>query len=156
MWSHLKACPGRRICFQASVVVGRIQFLAGSWAKGSLLALGWRYSSVPLHMVLSMMQFTALPQLPQSKQIGEHVPKRMLHSLVSELISITCGAFCARTVSKCSPHLRRKWHDGMTVRWQWLLGAYHTWGLKIVVRRVLRKYFIEVKKLLIKRMRFQM
>lgn len=49
--------------------------------------------SVPFHMVLSIMHLTALQQLPQSKQVGEHVPKRKLHSLISELISITYGAF---------------------------------------------------------------
>lgn len=44
MWSHLKACPGWRIYFQTYEVVGWIQFLAGSWPKGSSLAIGWWYS----------------------------------------------------------------------------------------------------------------
>lgn len=49
--------------------------------------------SVPFHMVFSIMHLTDLQQLPQSKQVGERVPKRKQHGLISKLISITFGAF---------------------------------------------------------------
>ena len=57
MWSHLRL-NRRRVCFQAHVVVERIQVLADRQTGGlsSSQAVGWRPLSVPCHVDLSMGQ----------------------------------------------------------------------------------------------------